>query len=282
MNDLYGKNRKLIDELFRIGQFDLGFGKYDAERALCELIKGMVFSEDKILCYDGKKIAIIATQGEWLLIQDSFFNKHGESRPDLVIVVRDQMVSLGRRLGVHVIMVINGNTLERFLKPSVYKSNCYIFMGDVAENAGQCVQKKTYVRSQDMQSASQQVNMTVLPIKSVDGPTPELPSARVLRECIEVMIKKGADYQSKSSTVRQADYYPNGIATILDIVHAKCLRLRSVIEATQAGGKPNFESIEDSAKDAINYLAFLCAYTRGEIDGQNPNNDAFNRPKVIS
>ena len=51
----------------------------------------------------------------------------------------------------------------------------------------------------------------------------------------------------------------------------------SVLETMEAGGKANFESVEDSALDAINYLSFVVAYMRGEIDGQDGTKDIFNR-----
>ena len=42
---------------------------------------------------------------------------------------------------------------------------------------------------------------------------------------------------------------------------------------------PNFESVEDSLKDMINYASFAVAYSRGKIDGQDPNRDFLNRLK---
>jgi hypothetical protein len=51
----------------------------------------------------------------------------------------------------------------------------------------------------------------------------------------------------------------------------------SVLETMEAGGKVNFESVEDSALDAINYLSFIVAYMRGEVDGQVEGKDIFNR-----
>jgi hypothetical protein len=107
----------------------------------------------------------------------------------------------------------------------------------------------------------------------------EKESVKILRECVELQEKKGRDYQNPNSIVKQADYYPNGIMTILDIVHAKTLRLRSVIEAMQhdKNYQPNFESLEDSGKDLINYSSFLVSYIRNGIDGQDPNRDFLNR-----
>ena len=51
----------------------------------------------------------------------------------------------------------------------------------------------------------------------------------------------------------------------------------SVLETMEQGGKVNFESIEDSAIDMINYASFIVAYMRGEVPGQDRKNDIFNR-----
>lgn len=103
------------------------------------------------------------------------------------------------------------------------------------------------------------------------------PSANILLEAAELQERKGRDYQNPLSRVRQADHYPRGVYTILDTVNGKLLRMYSVLETMEAGGKINFESVEDSAIDAINYLSFIVAYLRGDIDGQDPEKDIFNR-----
>lgn len=107
----------------------------------------------------------------------------------------------------------------------------------------------------------------------------EKESIKVLQECAELQIKKGNDYQNPNSRVRQADYYPRGVATILDIVHAKVLRMQSVIEAMENDPEydPNFESLEDSSKDLINYGSFIVSYMRGGMDGQKIDRDFLNR-----
>lgn len=104
------------------------------------------------------------------------------------------------------------------------------------------------------------------------------PSANILLEAADLQERKGQDYNNAQSSVSQADYYPRGVWSILDIVNAKYLRMVSVLETMQQGGKANFESIEDSAIDLINYASFLAAYMRGEVPGQNPDCDIFNRP----
>lgn len=117
--------------------------------------------------------------------------------------------------------------------------------------------------------------MTAKPVKE---------SIKVLEECIALQVSKGTDYQNSYSTVRQADYYPRGVATLLDIVHAKMLRLRSVVSAMEHDQSyvQNFESIEDSAKDMCNYCSFIVAYCRGQMDGQLEGRDFLNRPIVPS
>ena len=108
----------------------------------------------------------------------------------------------------------------------------------------------------------------------------ERESIKALRECIELQTRKSRDYQNPNSRIKQADYYPNGVITLLDIIHAKKLRMDSVVAAMQNDPeyKPNFESLEDSAKDMINYCSFVVSYCRGKMDGQNPDRDFINRP----
>jgi len=103
------------------------------------------------------------------------------------------------------------------------------------------------------------------------------PSANILLEAADIQERKGQDYNNAVSSVQQADYYPRGVTSILDIVNAKYLRMVSVLETMEAGGNVNFESVEDSAIDMINYASFIVAYMRGQVPGQNPNNDIFNR-----
>lgn len=104
-------------------------------------------------------------------------------------------------------------------------------------------------------------------------------SIKVLQECAELQTSKGNDYQNPNSRIRQADYYPRGISTIIDIIHAKVLRMQSVLEAMEndPNYNPNFESLEDSSKDLINYGSFIVAYMRGGMDGQDPERDFLNR-----
>lgn len=105
-------------------------------------------------------------------------------------------------------------------------------------------------------------------------------SVQILRECGDLQLKKSRDYQNPNSSIKQADYYPHGVSTILDIIHAKVLRARSVAEAMQndPNYKPNFESMEDSFKDMCNYASFAASWLRGGIPGQSLDHDFLNRP----
>lgn len=105
---------------------------------------------------------------------------------------------------------------------------------------------------------------------------------RVLKECVELMERKAHDYQNPNSEVKQAMYYPNGLLTLNDIIWAKWLRIKSLIEAQKNGETPKNESLEDSYKDMINYCSFAVGWIRGKIDGQEPGRDILNKPKLPS
>jgi hypothetical protein len=101
------------------------------------------------------------------------------------------------------------------------------------------------------------------PIKA-GPPVPE--SVKVLQECADLQLKKSNDYQNPNSKVKQAMHYRRGVDTIYDIMHGKMLRIQSLLEAKT--DNPNFESLEDSFKDLINYGSFAVSYLRGKMDGQ--------------
>jgi hypothetical protein len=104
----------------------------------------------------------------------------------------------------------------------------------------------------------------------------ERESVKVLQECVELQLKKSRDYQNPNSNVVQAMHYRRGIDSIHDIINGKILRAQSLLEA---GSDPNFESLEDTYKDLINYGSFAVAWLRGKMEGQNPDLDIFNKRK---
>lgn len=122
------------------------------------------------------------------------------------------------------------------------------------------------------------INNTAKP----QDPSNDPESVKALRECIDLQLRKSRDYQNPNSRVKQADYYPTGVKTIHEICHAKMLRALSVMEAMENDPSytQNFESLEDSFKDLINYASFAISYCRGRIPGQNPNHDIFNRRRA--
>ena len=101
-------------------------------------------------------------------------------------------------------------------------------------------------------------------------------SVAVLQECMDLQLKKSKDYQSDSSNITQAMHYRRGVDTIHDIIIGKIMRATSLIES---GNDPNFESLEDTYKDMINYSSFAVSYIRGKMEGQDPTRDMFNKLK---
>ena len=100
----------------------------------------------------------------------------------------------------------------------------------------------------------------------------------VLQECAELQSKKSEDYQNPNSQVKQAMHYRRGVDSIHDTMHGKMLRAQSLLES---GDAANFESLEDTYKDLINYASFAVSYIRGKMEGQKPELDYLNRPKNV-
>jgi|TARA_R110002153_G_scaffold160492_3_gene312869 hypothetical protein len=104
-------------------------------------------------------------------------------------------------------------------------------------------------------------------------------SLKVLQECAELQAKKSNDYQNQESNVTQAMHYRRGVDSIHDIINGKMLRAQSLLEAGHHSD-PNFESLEDTYKDMINYASFAVSWLRGSMEGQAPDRDLFNKKKV--
>jgi hypothetical protein len=102
-------------------------------------------------------------------------------------------------------------------------------------------------------------------------------SVKVLQECAEMQTKKSQDYQSDESSVLQAMHYRRGVDTIHDVIIGKLMRATSLLES---GNNPNYESLEDTYKDMINYASFAVSYMRGKMEGQRDDRDMFNKQKV--
>lgn len=105
-------------------------------------------------------------------------------------------------------------------------------------------------------------------------------SIRALKECIDLQLSKGDDYQNSASDVKQAHYYPRGIESIYDMLNTKMLRIRSLLDKAQSGNVANHESLEDTLKDLINYASFGVEYLRGKMDGQDLSRNMFNKRDI--
>ena len=110
----------------------------------------------------------------------------------------------------------------------------------------------------------------------------ERESVKVLRECIDLQLRKSRDYQNPNSNIVQSMHYRRGVSTIHDMISQKLLRAQSLLETVEnnTGEAPNFESLEDTYKDLINYASFAVSYIRGQMEGQDPDRDMLNR-KII-
>ncbi len=106
----------------------------------------------------------------------------------------------------------------------------------------------------------------------------ERESVKVLQECIDLQLKKSQDYQNPNSNVVQAMHYRRGVDSIHDIMQGKMYRAQSLLESGRADSA-NFESLEDTYKDLINYASFAVAWLRGGIPGQDASRDMFNNKK---
>ena len=104
-------------------------------------------------------------------------------------------------------------------------------------------------------------------------------SVRVLNECIDVQLRKSADYQNPDSNVLQAMHYRRGVDKIHDAIKGKLYRAQSLLESGRTS-EANFESLEDTYMDLINYASFAVSYMRGKMEGQDPDRDMFNRRSI--
>lgn len=70
-------------------------------------------------------------------------------------------------------------------------------------------------------------------------------------------LKKSADYNGDSKHYTLSNYFPFGTASYAQMIHTKSMRILSVAEKELNQKTSNFESLQDSALDMINYAMFL-------------------------
>jgi len=81
---------------------------------------------------------------------------------------------------------------------------------------------------------------------------------QVMKDAIALKEKKSKDYQGGMWT--EEDYFPFGHESYLHMIHTKYLRIRSVAQQENT----NFESLEDSLIDMINYCAMYGAWVENQ------------------
>jgi len=91
-------------------------------------------------------------------------------------------------------------------------------------------------------------------------------AAEILKEAAKLKIKKSKDYQG--GQWKESDYFPCGDQSYIHMMWTKMLRIRSVAEKQDV----NFESLEDSLLDMINYSAMYIAFLRSKDSGERPLN----------
>jgi hypothetical protein len=80
----------------------------------------------------------------------------------------------------------------------------------------------------------------------------------LIEPAAEIVAKKHEDYGNDE--VGLAAYFPHGALSYHQMIHVKALRLGALAQSQE---EPNFESIEDSLYDLINYAVFWLAAIKG-------------------
>lgn len=83
-----------------------------------------------------------------------------------------------------------------------------------------------------------------------DSPVAQLGIAGLL------YLKKSSDYNGDTK-YSLSNYFPFGTASYAQMIHTKSMRILSVAEKELNQKTANFESLQDSALDMINYAMFL-------------------------
>ena len=77
---------------------------------------------------------------------------------------------------------------------------------------------------------------------------------QILKDAAALKEQKSLDYQG--GLFSEEDYFPFGHASFQHMIHTKYLRMRSVVSNENV----NFESLEDTLVDMINYCAMYAAW----------------------
>ena len=91
--------------------------------------------------------------------------------------------------------------------------------------------------------------------------SPSRRAVEVLHECAGLLEEKGKAYNN----VPQTEYYPDGLPNIYYMMFTKMKRIESLMKNNSNN---NFEGMDDSCRDLINYTAFFIEFMEGKMDGQ--------------
>lgn len=86
----------------------------------------------------------------------------------------------------------------------------------------------------------------------------------LINPAIVMVAKKGEDYNQGEADLGK--YFPFGDYSYIQMIHMKALRLVS-LAFLEVGTKPNYEGIEDTLYDLLNYAVFYLQYLKGSKDG---------------
>ena len=78
----------------------------------------------------------------------------------------------------------------------------------------------------------------------------------IMKEAIALKERKSIDYQGSKWT--EEEYFPFEDQSYMHMIHTKYLRMRNVMESKDV----NFESLDDTLIDMINYAAMYAAFLR--------------------
>jgi hypothetical protein len=78
---------------------------------------------------------------------------------------------------------------------------------------------------------------------------------QLIEPAMAIVVKKHEDYGNDRRGLHS--FFPFGAVSYVQMLHVKTQRLVSLVENGQA---PNFESIEDTLLDSINYSVFMLDY----------------------
>ncbi len=96
-------------------------------------------------------------------------------------------------------------------------------------------------------------------------------ATQILKDAAELKEQKSKDYQGGKWS--EQDYFPFGDQSYMHMIHTKYLRMRNIMETKN----PNFESLEDTLIDMINYCAMYAAWLENKkMDGERPLTNSNN------